>query len=213
MHFWGWIWPATLFGWCLFWNILSNSSTFSKIFFPGNGRPGWPTYSEKYTHLLIRCPNIYFAILPLVFKCLKQFSKLFQPFTIGLKQLLKPISAFCHWFSATVQHLSACFVHQFFKSVLLLLPLIFVCCFSRFLINLKTHFFVQKCTSGAGSDRLPFLDDVYSETYFLTVLPFLKYFFPEMVVQDDQPIAKSTHICWSGAPTYILQFYLWFSNV
>ena len=121
----------------------------------------------KSTHICWSgAPTYIFAILPLVFKCLKKFSKLFQPFTIGLKQLLKPISAFCHWFSATVQHLSACFVHQFFKSVLLLLPLIFVCCFSRFLINLKTHFFVQKCTSGAGSDLLPFWDD-FVRTIFL----------------------------------------------
>ena len=86
MYFWGWIWPATLFGWCLFWNILSNSSTFSKIFFPGNGRPGWPTYSEKYTHLLIRCPNIIFC----------NFTFGFQMF----KAIFQAISTFYHWSEA-----------------------------------------------------------------------------------------------------------------
>ena len=156
MHSWGWIWPATLFGWCLFWIILSNSSTFSKIFFPGNGRPGWPTYSEKYTHLLIRCPNIYFC----------NFTFGFQMF----KAIFQAISTFYHWSEAIAQTYfsilplvfsscstsSACFVHQFFKSVLLLLPLIFVCCFSRFLINLKTHFLFKNALLGLDLTGYPF---------------------------------------------------------
>ena len=47
MHFWGWIWPATLLWVILFYLRFK--------FFPRNGHPGWPIYKEKYTSLSFRC--------------------------------------------------------------------------------------------------------------------------------------------------------------
>ena len=45
---------------------------------------------------------------------------------------------------------------------------------------------------------------------FLFYLLFYSLHFPEMVVQDDQSIKTSTHICCSGGPKCISSFDHWF---
>ena len=84
----GLIWHS--FGWYFakhfFLTVQVISCVFYKYFFPEMVVQDDQSTTKKCTHLLIRCPKLYFIILPLVLRCL-QVSKRFQPFTIGFKQL------------------------------------------------------------------------------------------------------------------------------
>ena len=136
MHFWGWIWPATLLGWYFVKQLILRFLFFLKCLFYNQLFPEMAVQDDqsitKSTHiLLIRCPKIYFVILPLVLRCFKQFAKLFQPFTTGFKQLP---NLFQH-FAIGFQQLFNIFQHGFssvFHSILLLLALTFVSFSSRF---------------------------------------------------------------------------------
>ena len=91
----------------------------------------------KSTHiLLIRCPKIYFVILPLVLRCFKHFSKLFQPCTIGFKQLP---NLFQH-FAIGFQQLFNIFQHGFSSVLHSILLLLALTNFKRRSLYSKMHF-------------------------------------------------------------------------
>ena len=167
MHFWAW--SDTLFGWYFakhfFLTVLVISCVFYNWFFPEMVVQDDQSTTKKCTHLLIRCPTIYFIILPLVLRCL-QVSKEFQPFTISncptYFSILPLVFSRCSTFFNIM-----CFnvFHQFF------IPF--------FSGTFQKAFSIQKCTSGAGFDRLPFFGR-FCYTYCTVRVFFYNYVFPEI---------------------------------
>ena len=143
--------------------------------------------TKKCTHLLIRCPTIYFIILPLVLSnCPTYFS------------ILPLVFSRCSTFFNIM-----CF--QCFSSLFPIYFIIFSIGFRRFFLpvffgKFQKAFSIQKCTSGAGFDRLPFFGRICYTYCTVLVFSIINYLFPEMVVQGDQFTRKSTHICRSGGP-------------
>ena len=119
----------------------------------------------KSTHiLLIRCPKIYFVILPLVLRCFKQVSKLFQPFIIGFKQLPIHFSILPFVFSCSTSF--SIVFHQFFKSISLLLTV----------TNFKRRSLFKNAILGLDPTSYSFWM-IFCETFFLTVLVFSCFFY------------------------------------
>ena len=148
---------------------------------------GAPKYFHILTMGLSNCPS-YFSLLPLVLSNCPTYFIMF---------LL--VSSNCSaYFSMLL-----CFVHDVFKTISSFLALTFVTFSPVFSEQFQKAVSIQKCTSGAWSDRLPFFG-LYIQCFVtLTVLVFFSIIFPEMAIQDYnlyQYTTNSAYICRSGAP-------------
>ena len=90
----------------------------------------------------------------------KQFPDQFQPFSLGFNQLSNLFLHFSLGFQQLVNIFQYCF-----SSVFQICFIIVAIDFRQFFLpfssaQFQQGFSIQKCTSGAGSDRLPFLDDI-----------------------------------------------------